>query len=110
MGLHYKSKGVKKFHSTLFMFDESTNKKLDFIANFEGQSQSVIVEFFVKTYEKDKEKDVKKIKKSCYKTQKIHKCHKNAKKISAHKKGYLAHHTQGTQGKDQLQLSFSFDD
>lgn len=79
MGLHRKSKGIKKYASGSFYISLKVLEDLNFIANFEGQKRSVIIEVMIKAYAKGKKYE--KIKKRYYK--------KPKKKVLFHKK-----HTQ----------------
>lgn len=88
--MHYKTKRTAKEKSTSFYLSENLLKKLDFIASFENQSRSIIVEVCVQylLHKGDKNGAVKfsKIKQRFYKKSKQKK--KNFYLSKNNKQGY----------------------
>lgn len=70
--MHYKHKRTAKEKSTSFYLAKDLLKKLDFVADLEGQSRSVIVEACVEFYLKgkwDDETEFCRVKRKLYKKQ-----------------------------------------
>lgn len=71
--MHYKHKRTAKEKSTSFYLAKTLLEKLDFVADLEGQSRSIIVEACVEFYLKgewDNETEFERIKRKLYKKRK----------------------------------------
>lgn len=80
--MHYKHKRTAKEKSSSFYLEKDLLEKLDFIADLEGQSRSIIVEMCIEFYMKgkwDDESEFCRLKRKFYK--KKPKSRKNKKKI-----------------------------